>query len=500
MYKKYLQSIITHIPEAFIFIVFALIQASHINVDFWNDEIYTIQHFIFTTLGNTISDYHVPNNHIFFNLINNLYLKIIGISSLHDLFDNPWKLRIIPLIYSFITAYYIYKIGCKYINRTIGLLTLVLFITSLSFYNFSLQIRGYGLSIMLGVLIVYYILNYLNNLNKREIVIVAFLSFFLFYTIPSNLYFLTSIIAALGFYIIIDKRNIGDLFYNKYSYLIYAIISGILFTVFLYISIISDVFSNEYVRPGNYLILSRLKIKLLNIGNGLVYNRWVVISLFISASYIGYKSLINKNIILLLSTSVIIIPFLLNWVSGQNAPARIFTLCLPFTSLIIASVIYIVWKKITLHNRKKDWIIVSSIFLIAIFSLIYQLDKVEKIIASDIEKGNRSQDTYYQYYSARYWPLKNVSFLNSIYINNKKPIVVVGCEPHGITYYLEKYNLPYYNENNLDSLLIQNNDIYVVTNHPFQFDKRNDLNVEILNSRLSYHNILVIQLNQNLIK
>ncbi len=432
MYRKYLQSIITNLPEVFIFIVFAIIQASRINVDFWNDEIYTIQHFILTSPINTVSDYHVPNNHILFNLINNFYLKIVGISSLHELFDNAWKLRIIPLIYSFITAYYIYKIGCKHINRTVGLLTLVLFITSLTFYNFSLQIRGYGLSIMLGVIIVHFILNYLKYLNKKDIIIIGFLSFLLFYSIPSNLYFLASIIIALGLYNIIYKRKTGDLFHNKYSHLIYAIIVGILFTVLLYIPIISDVFSNEHVRPGNYLILSRLKIKLFNIGDGLVYNRWVIISLFIIVSYIGFKSLINKNITILLSTSVIIIPFLLNWISGQNAPARIFTLCLPFTSLIMASVISIGWKKVIPHNRKKDWIIVSSIFLISVASLIYQLGRIEKTIISDIQKGDRSQDTYYQYYSARYWPMKNISFLNSMYINNKKPIVIVGCEPHGV--------------------------------------------------------------------
>ncbi|MFK7775093.1 MAG: hypothetical protein AB8F94_23330 [Saprospiraceae bacterium] len=57
-----------------VFIAFYFIQKDHLNLDFWNDEIYTLKHFIFAPIATTLSDYHVPNNHIFFNLINNIYL------------------------------------------------------------------------------------------------------------------------------------------------------------------------------------------------------------------------------------------------------------------------------------------------------------------------------------------------------------------------------------------------------------------------------------------
>ena len=54
-----------------IFIGFYWIQKDHINLDFWNDEIYTLKHFVFAPITTTLSDYHVPNNHIFFNRIKN---------------------------------------------------------------------------------------------------------------------------------------------------------------------------------------------------------------------------------------------------------------------------------------------------------------------------------------------------------------------------------------------------------------------------------------------
>ena len=160
MGKLILQKIKKYGQELILFVALVIIQLSHINIDFWNDEIYTIKNFVLTSLNNTITDYHVPNNHIFFNLINNIYLRIIGVDSLYTLLDCPWKLRILPFFYSFFTAYFIYKIGIKYANRTVGLLALILLMTSLPFYNFSLQIRGYSLSILLIVTLVYYLLLY----------------------------------------------------------------------------------------------------------------------------------------------------------------------------------------------------------------------------------------------------------------------------------------------------------------------------------------------------
>ena len=41
----------------------------HLNNEMWNDEIYTLLHFVLVPLQTTLFDYHVPNNHIFFSLL-----------------------------------------------------------------------------------------------------------------------------------------------------------------------------------------------------------------------------------------------------------------------------------------------------------------------------------------------------------------------------------------------------------------------------------------------
>jgi len=273
MNNPLLKTVITFLPEIILSVVFVLIQICHINIDFWNDEIYTIQHFVFTSLYNIVSDYHSSNNHIFFNLINNIYLKITSIDSISTLFDNPWKLRIVPFIYSVFTAYFTYKTGAKFLNRTVGLLALIILMTTLPYYNFSLQIRGYGLSMMLCVMLVYYLLSYFNNLKRKELIKTGLLACLLFYSIPSNLYFLLSILLALAFYIIINKNSIAELLFNKYSFSAYVIVVGLLLALLLYLPMLNEVFSNKYVRLGNYFSLPILKTSVFYVVYGLVNNR-----------------------------------------------------------------------------------------------------------------------------------------------------------------------------------------------------------------------------------
>jgi hypothetical protein len=37
--------------------------AAYINLDFWHEEIYTLDHFVFVPISTIITDYRAPNNH-----------------------------------------------------------------------------------------------------------------------------------------------------------------------------------------------------------------------------------------------------------------------------------------------------------------------------------------------------------------------------------------------------------------------------------------------------
>ena len=86
--------------------------------DFWSDEIYTLKHFVFVPIVTTLNDYHVPNNHVLFSLLLNVYAKVVGLQHMADVFLQPQKVRVIPLAFSVGTIFTVFKIGQLLSNKT----------------------------------------------------------------------------------------------------------------------------------------------------------------------------------------------------------------------------------------------------------------------------------------------------------------------------------------------------------------------------------------------
>lgn len=84
---------------------------THLGDDLWNDEIYTLQFFVFKGIGTIVGDYHVPNNHIFANVLHWLWLNATGARDLGVLLDHPWRIRLLPLGLSALTVWWVYHAG-----------------------------------------------------------------------------------------------------------------------------------------------------------------------------------------------------------------------------------------------------------------------------------------------------------------------------------------------------------------------------------------------------
>jgi len=71
-----------------------VINYNNIFLDFWCDEFYSLKHFQAVPISKTLTDYHDVNNHIFFNLLCNIYLKITGQNDLIPILFHPERLRV----------------------------------------------------------------------------------------------------------------------------------------------------------------------------------------------------------------------------------------------------------------------------------------------------------------------------------------------------------------------------------------------------------------------
>lgn len=480
-------------------VTFVFLHAQHINLDFWNDELYTLEHFTFVSLWTTVSDYHVPNNHILFNLINNFWLRLIQVNSLHELMEAPFKLRIIPLAYTGLTLFFVYLIADRHLNRTIARVSVAILITTLPFFFFSLQIRGYGLSALLLVILLYSILCHRKKSSRKSLIGIIASTAALAYTVPSNLYYLLSFIVILLCYAIAfsvshirhKKRSFQRIFLGPYMQILLAIGIGLLLAVGFYLPIFKEVFLNDYVKGGQPFQIEKLKFYVLGVFKPLPGNQLGIALASFLGFVAGFKITKRWHFLLSMALAVFIVPFLMVFMRGGSPPLRVFIVVAPLFALLLGIGTLSAWRTVFKSSYWKNSLLFFGVLAYGVFHFYVQYNKAEHHIANDIISGKRSQNLQHQYYSFHYQPLHDIKQLQQRYLKNPKPVIVHGCEPHGVSHYLDKAGIPFTWFNEIESTIYSQDSVYVITSRLPFFEKKHEFNVSQLSEKPTYHNVAI---------
>ncbi|MCC5918565.1 MAG: hypothetical protein JJU02_14680 [Cryomorphaceae bacterium] len=201
------------------------------------DEIFSAVHFSSYPILQTASHYPLPNNHIFFNIINNL----LSFSTSNLVLSG----RIISGIAISVLMIKIFRFSYIYIKNPIVRISIVIVLLTLfPVMGFSTQARGYGLQMLLGFIALFNIYQY--QINRRHIHLIYFVisSVLGFWTLPSFLYFWIGISSPFIIKMLIDKKL-------DYAYIkaIFQIIWSVL-VVYLPVVVFSgwrSILKNKYV-------------------------------------------------------------------------------------------------------------------------------------------------------------------------------------------------------------------------------------------------------------
>jgi len=119
--------------------VVLVVLQSHLLAPPWYDENYS--HYIFIANGPSriLTDYHLPNNHVLYNLGQWFWQAVAG--------DNLFWSRLFPLIGTLLAIPGLYLAGLKMSGKFAGVLAALLFATSHIVGNYAAQLRGYGWSL-----------------------------------------------------------------------------------------------------------------------------------------------------------------------------------------------------------------------------------------------------------------------------------------------------------------------------------------------------------------
>ncbi|WNJ20119.1 hypothetical protein [Pontibacter sp. G13] len=482
-------------------------------LDFWNDELYTLKFFTFVPISQTLTDYHVPNNHLFCNLLNNLYLKLAGIDSMEQLMDHPVLLRMVPAAYALWTLLGIYRLGKRLVSRETGWLTALVLLTSLPYVWFVVQIRGYGLSAALLVMGLNFAVAYLQGGKRRKVWGLGLATCLLMYTVPSNAYPILGMMLGLAFQTLgalAQDRALGlaarwqKAMRLRTVHLGLAMGLGVVASLGLYAPVFRSVFMNRYVVPGPRWEFSKLGYYLPNLMEGIVSGRWVLIVLCLAATIWAVWRYRRMNVLWGMMLGICLIPFVMVIVRGDNPPLRVFVVNFPVYALLcVAAIGQWLKDRASLNPIFRQWIL-GGMAIYCMATCLGEWRGVEDRIQADIVHGRRSQDLYRQYFSHHYRPWADVQYLDSCFREEPLPIMVHSCEPHGIGYYLDKFNLSHVHEHwrpqALDSLLSVSDSLYVLTNERNFYDAYADLEVSQLSPNPSYHNLLKLRKAPSLLK
>ena len=491
-FQKYMLALIT--------LAYIGLQANHLQVDFWNDELYSLKCFVFENPIVTLTDYHVPNNHVFFNLINNLYLKMIGVQDLFVLMDQPYKLRILFLAYSLLTILYVFMLGRIIVGPVTGLLAALFLMTNVAYINTALQARGYGLSTMLDVMMLYYGVLYVKKKKFRNLLFVTVLTALSFYTIPLNLYFFLSVMAYLMLVILRSKNKPKPNGRGRYAYWIYAMLLGILMGGVLYSPIFNDVFFNKYVTSPtmfNWVTLHHVAPSVLL---HFISGRWFLVFMAVIGYVIIFKQK-SSGQWLGMFICLLVLPFIISFIRGDDAPYRVFANLAPAFDLWMAVGLGTLLR--TIGTKTTTFLIVFIMFSVGLgVHLQNQFKEIDLHILNDIKTQGHAHNLYYNFFLSRYHPNEEVRFLKDS-VGFSVPFVIIrGSEPHGLPNYLEKHGIPNLSKATIPALFETRDSIVVFSYHPLKFCERfyNDYpegQCNILSKELNYNTIILISKNKS---
>ena len=186
------------------------------------DEAYTFTEFARHSFKAVLTDYHVPNNHIFHTILVRFSFLLFG--------NQVWEIRLPVLIASIFLIISMYFITRSYFDRVAGILAALLTATIPVLVLKSVSARGY-IIVCLMMVIALILANYVHT-NKN---IAGWILFSLscsvgFYTIPMMIYpagFIFIWLASLSV-----SRQTQEVYSSSGKWLKYVFISGLLVILF----------------------------------------------------------------------------------------------------------------------------------------------------------------------------------------------------------------------------------------------------------------------------
>lgn len=210
------------------------------------DEVFSADNFASLHPFQTLSYYALPNNHILFNLLNNLLFHAVA-----DKVNSGKMLSLLCYLGIILLAFYCMK-GLLH-NRWSALIAVVVLSLQFPVWGFGFQARGYELLALTDWGSFILLWQYLAKPDEHKLKLLVLTSAAGYLCLPSFLYFHTTILAVAMVYQLANKKV--DMRFWKYQ-VISAATVFLLYLPCLSFSGADAITANKYVLPQSYEVLT----------------------------------------------------------------------------------------------------------------------------------------------------------------------------------------------------------------------------------------------------
>jgi len=357
-----------------------LIRVFYINRPVFHDEAKTFYSFISSSWIDAISNYYVPNNHVFHSICARIFYLLFG--------NEEWVFRMPVFLSGIFTSAFIYIFARIYYNKHIALILSAVNTNAIPLVSYSVNARGY----MMGTLFFLFLLILIKLLREKESVILWFLFIMIatlsVWTVPTMI---MALIFLFTWYILNSNKSqlSTDLIRLLLVGLVCIITFFIVYSPVILRSTIYSLISNEYVQSQT---LTEIVQKIPNYVNQLgiffssgysgIIHLLLVLILFILGMYYHLMNKDYKKIIY----SIILLLFVVLFILRTLPYARTFLFIYPLIWGIIVSGIYMMTSFISNYLKIN---INKSVFFVSIVLFMYS--SVNCIIHEGIIKDSIDQ-------------------------------------------------------------------------------------------------------------
>ncbi|MBI1286749.1 MAG: hypothetical protein GC178_04145 [Flavobacteriales bacterium] len=432
----------------------------HVHQDAWWDELISLKDYALVTFETTRTSYPEPGNHIFFNLFDNLVSRLIGVRDFYEMLDNLWKLRLAQGLLAIGTCVYTFLTVKRFFSERYASLAAIILASTIPFLNFSLQLRGYNMSMLFVSMVIYHGWSYLESRKLSHLILTGLTSFFLLYTIPSNVYFLFGLSAVIGIDWLLQFREKGgnekmkkgekekkpSLFSFPHLWVLAAIGIGAGITFVAYQPVMEQLLDNRFVSkapPERAFVLTTVFPSVMK---AFFSFRWLLLIPILGGLFfwLTKKELAFDRRKLAYVLVAFLLPFVFLYVHDKVPFERTFVHLAPVFAILLAGISALFLEGLNLNETaKQGFIAVLAIYCMG--NYVWQESEINIHLDKNLERNKREQNIYNAFFLANnFQPHRAVKEFIALNDTNAAVMLVDELDRVSYLYYLEKYDITSY--------------------------------------------------------